>query len=485
MLFNSYIFIFLFLPVVLCVYFLLSRIFHGRLMNIWLLVSSLFFYGWGEAAHLPLLACSILANWLLGSAIRRTTERGQTHLAHAIFWIGICGNLALLCRYKYLDFFVQVFDRLLGLSLAFPHQALPLGISFFTITQILALVDCRAGNTKEHGLIPYAAFVSFFPHLMAGPILYHRPMMQQLMDENLHAPRSENLARGLALFILGLAKKLLIADSFIAPVTYGFTYAGALDFWQSWQTVLCYVLELYFDFSGYSDMAVGLARMMNINIPINFNRPFHATSVANFWQRWHISLTNAITACVYMPIVRHLRRPTFSKMLAASAFAFFLVGIWHGAGATFVIFALLQAVGLAVSQIWKHHHLPSTKLGNHVLMFLFIAVSFVFFRAPSLSAARDLLFGMIGRHGIHLPIGIAQAVNPSLTHLIQVSATLPGLPEWTFLTGILLVVFSPDANHLVERLTNCSYLAAALLAVLFLCCVMQLGQTSAFLYFQF
>ena len=485
MLFNSYIFIFLFLPAVLSVYFLLGRICHGKLTNFWLLVSSLSFYGWGEAAHLPLLVGSICINWLLGAAIRRTQKDGRERLMHAIFWGGICGNLLLLCWYKYLGFLVDTANQMLGLSLAFPHQALPLGISFFTITQIRALIDCRAGNVKEHGFISYAAFVSFFPHLMAGPILYHRPMIQQLMDEKLRSPRWENLSRGGSLFILGLAKKLLIADSFIAPVAFGFSHTAGLDFWQSWQTVLCYMMELYFDFSGYSDMAVGLARMMNIDIPINFNRPFHATSVANFWQRWHISLTNAITACVYMPIIRTFRKPTFTKMLGASAFAFFLVGIWHGAGWTFVVFALLQAAGLAVSQFWKHHHLPMTAIGAHVLTLLFVVASFVFFRAPDLHAAHDLLLGMIGHHGIHLPVGIAQAVNPSLAHPIQITSTLPGLPEWTLLFSLLLVAFSPDANQIVKRLTGSSYIAAILLAILFLLSILQMGQESVFLYFQF
>ena len=476
MLFSSIPFLFYFLPCVFVLYFLVPM----RWKNTVLLLASLFFYAWGEPKFVVFMLASIVQGYVLARLVEKyRADRGRAKL---FLTLSLVFSLGLLGYCKYADFFLSGFNALTGLHIPLLRVALPIGISFYTFQILSYVVDVYRGDVKaQRNFIDLAAYVAMFPQLIAGPIVRYSDIASQL-EHRTHS--LADVAAGARRFVLGLGKKVLLANVFYELIT-TFKASDDRSVLFYWLYAAACVLNIYFDFSGYSDMAVGLARMMNINIPINFNRPFHATSVANFWQRWHISLTNAITACVYMPIVRHLRRPTFSKMLAASAFAFFLVGIWHGAGATFVIFALLQAVGLAVSQIWKHHHLPSTKLGNHVLMFLFIAVSFVFFRAPSLSAARDLLFGMIGRHGIHLPIGIAQAVNPSLTHLIQVSATLPGLPEWTFLTGILLVVFSPDANHLVERLTNCSYLAAALLAVLFLCCVMQLGQTSAFLYFQF
>ena len=486
MLFNSYIFLFAFLPVTLAGYFLLGCTRRGRLANVWLLFASLVFYGWWNVHYLPLLILSILVNYVLSIAILHFRQQARIRAQRAAFWTGIVWNLALLGYYKYAGFLLGAVSSALGAHLPILHVILPLGISFFTITQILALVDCHTGVAKGHDFLDYALFVSFFPHLMAGPILYHRPMMQQFADASLRRPQAGNLSMGTALFILGLAKKLLIADSFIDPVAWGFSHAATLDFVQGWQTVLCYMMQLYFDFSGYSDMAVGLARMMNIAIPINFRHPFHATSVANFWQRWHISLTNAITACVYMPLVRALGKATFAHALIAAAVAFFLVGIWHGAGWNFVAFAALQSIGIAICQTWKHWHLPMASVLGHLLTLLFIAASFIFFRAPDLLTAKAMFGAVVGHHGAHLPVILADEVQPYFSAHIATVQSLPGLPIGVLVIALLFAAFGPDANDIVKKLEAHPRIPYAIaLSVIFLASVLCLSKESLFLYFQF
>lgn len=486
MLFNSYIFIFAFLPVVLAGYFVLGSTPWSRLANIWLVFASLFFYGWWNVCYLPLLVGSILVNYVLTGTVLHFRRQGQLGPQRVTFWTGILFNLVLLGYYKYMDFLLDAVNRALGMHLPLLDVILPLGISFFTITQILALIDYHEGIAKEHDFINYALFVSFFPHLMAGPILYHRPMMKQFADTSLRHPQVCNLAMGLSLFILGLAKKLLIADSFIAPADWGFSHAATADFLQGWQAVLCYMMQLYFDFSGYSDMAVGLARMLNIEIPINFRHPFHATSVANFWQRWHISLTNAITACVYMPIVRALGKMTFGRTLFAASVAFFIVGIWHGAGWNFVIFAALQSVGIIVCQTWKHFHMHIAAWLGRTLTMLFVLVSFVCFRAPDFFTIKAMLGAMIGRHGVALPAVIAEEMNPFFAADFPTSAGIPGLPLEMLCFALALVIFFPDANDIVRHIEKKPHaIYAVALAFLFLAAVFSMTKESVFLYFQF
>ena len=486
MLFNSYIFIFAFLPVVLAGYFVLGSTPWSRLANIWLVFASLFFCGWWNVCYLPLLVGSILVNYVLTGTVLHFRRQGQLGPQRVTFWTGILFNLVLLGYYKYMDFLLDAVNRALGMHLPLLDVILPLGISFFTITQILALIDYHEGIAKEHDFINYALFVSFFPHLMAGPILYHRPMMKQFADTSLRHPQVCNLAMGLSLFILGLAKKLLIADSFIAPADWGFSHAATADFLQGWQAVLCYMMQLYFDFSGYSDMAVGLARMLNIEIPINFRHPFHATSVANFWQRWHISLTNAITACVYMPIVRALGKMTFGRTLFAASVAFFIVGIWHGAGWNFVIFAALQSVGIIVCQTWKHFHMHIAAWLGRTLTMLFVLVSFVCFRAPDFFTIKAMLGAMIGRHGVALPAVIAEEMNPFFAADFPTSAGIPGLPLEMLCFALALVIFFPDANDIVRHIEKKPHaIYAVALAFLFLAAVFSMTKESVFLYFQF
>lgn len=460
MLFNSYQFIFLFLPVTLAGYFFLGRTCYSRLANLWLVLASLFFYGYWEISFLPLLIGSILVNYMLSGGILRGKRLNSPSQAKIFFITGLLFNLGLLGIYKYLDFFLENIN-LLGANFSLLHLILPLGISFFTITQILYLLDCYAGVAKEHDFLNYALFVSFFPHLLAGPILYHKPMMEQFSNSELRRLNWDNMASGLSLFIIGLAKKVIIADSFISFVAQGFNHPETLPMVTAWLTAIAYMMQLYFDFSGYSDMAVGLARMINIEIPLNFNAPYRAKSLIAFWQRWHISLTNAITACVYMPVLRSFKKISFPAMVFSSFVAFFVVGIWHGAGWTYVVFALLHSGGIVINHIWRHYHLwMPTRLGQLITLLVLI-IGQVIFRASDMHQAGQMLLAMTGAHGLY---------NGLHTPRILILA-------------VLLVAFAPTSNELSKR--QPSYVAAILLTAALTYSVSRLSSITEFLYFQF
>lgn len=463
MLFNSYEFIFLFLPAVLGGYFFLGKI-TDRGALVFLLLAGFFFYGHWDVRYLPLLLASILGNYLISLLILKKAPGRGRNLA---FLLGLCFNLGLLSYYKYLDFFLTVAGEAAGRNFPLLHPILPLGISFFTITQLLYLVDCRAGLVKETGLLRYSLFVSFFPHLLAGPILYHRQMMAQLSDKNCRRFSWENVSRGMALFIIGLGKKVLIADAFIGFVATGFGNAAQLHFIDAWLTAFAYALQLYFDFSGYSDMAMGLSRMLGYEIPVNFNAPYRAKSVIAFWQRWHMSLTGALTACIYMPLVRSFQKPGFWKMTLASAFTLFVVGLWHGAGWTYVAFAALQAAGVTTNHLWKKtgRSLPAPLA--HVLTLLFILVSLVIFRAPDLHTAKLVLSAMAASHAMLVPW-----------------EALKALPWQEMAAGALIVALAPPSQEFVKRM-GLKPIYALLLAAVFLFSVLHLYQISDFLYFQF
>lgn len=482
MLFNSYAFLLAFLPLALLGYFACGRFSGVRTANAWLLLLSLFFYSYWDVRYLPLLLVSIAGNYLLASAMLRAGDAGRRGWKRAAFAVGLLFNLGLLGYFKYLGFFIQIFDDL-GAGLTVPQVVLPLGISFFTITQLLYLYDCYAGARPEHRILDYALFVSFFPHLLAGPILYHRQMMRQFRDAALHVPDWHNLSAGLTLFLIGLLKKVVIADALSPYVGAGFSQTAGLSTIAAWLTLVSYALQLYFDFSGYSDMAVGLSRMMNFAIPVNFRTPYRATSLVNFWQRWHISLTNALTACVYMPCLRAFSRPDLRAVVVASFVTIFLVGIWHGAGWTFVVFALIHAVGVVCCHLWRRYGRPLPSVVGWLLTQGCFALSLVFFRAEDLSSARAMLAALCGLHGTVWPAKLAAAAQQ--TGLSLAAGDVPGaLPKAVFAVALGLVLFAPGSNELLPRLRPRWYVALAFVAggayVL-----LELTQPTEFLYFQF
>ena len=484
MLFNSYTYIFAFLPAAVLGYFALGRWAGISWANGWLVAASFFFYGYWNSAFLPLLACSILVNYAVSRGIVRCLEAGSKARARVLFALGMAFDMGSLCYYKYMDFIIENVNLLLGTDFALWHVLMPLGISFFSITQMVYLIGVHFyGDGKKYkNFIDYCLFVSFFPHLLAGPILYHKSMMKQFANEALHHPKAENFMRGLALFVIGLAKKVLIADELIEPVADGFFHAGEIAFFESWALAVCFCLQMYFDFSGYTDMAVGVARMMNLEIPVNFNKPFRAHNVSEFWSRWHMSLTTTITAYIYTPMLLWFGKVTLPRSMLALVVTMVVIGIWHGAGWTYVVFGAVQGVALCVNQIWKRQKrlcLPDSLC--YAMTLLFAASSCVMFRAESVAQALQVYRGMFGMRGFDWPFTIGggqlfKVLNAPGLHDLPLAVIFVGL--WIVLT------WDTESNEIVRRMKP-GAAWAVFLAALFVVSVLHFTQVTAFLYFQF
>lgn len=423
MLFNSYVFIFAFMPLALAGFHLLSHL--GRqAAATWLVLSSLIFYGAWNPQFVILLLISTSLNYAAAEAIATTQRRPL--LQTACLTIAIGANLATLVYYKYLASIVHSATGLGLIEGVTPNIVLPLGISFFTFTQIGYLVDTKQAVTKDRGFIDYILFVTFFPHLIAGPILHNREIMPQFGETATYRFSGENLAVGISIFVIGLGKKCLLADPISAAVGPGFDAASHLPLLAAWNVALCYSLQIYFDFSGYSDMAIGLARMFNVQFPLNFNSPYKATSIIDHWQRWHMTLSRYLGLYIYGPLALSITRWRANHGLgvtraaqrnpgAFAAMVMFptivtmgLAGVWHGAGTQFLIFGLLHGMYLTINHAfrllssgrarpqpdsWPRH---CSKL---LLTYLAVLVASIFFRAPSAGRALALLAGMIGLHG--------------------------------------------------------------------------------------
>ena len=442
MLFNSAVFIAGFLPVVLLGFFLLAGTGRQRLAGVWLTMSSLVFYGWWNPGYVPLLLGSMAFNYLLGGYLLKRPSR-------AMMVLGISANLLLLGYYKYTGFLVQTLDQAFGLGWSMHEIVLPLAISFFTFQQIAYLVDAHDGAVVEHDFLNYSLFITFFPHLIAGPITHHREMLDQFREPANFRPRMDNITVGITLFLLGLFKKVILADPLGERAAPAFAAAAAgidLSMHDAWAAALNYALQIYFDFSGYTDMAIGLGLLFGISLPANFDSPYKARNVIEFWSRWHMTLTRFLTAYVYNPIVLRVTRarmaagkpqPRRGKMTAGTFFALvayptvltmFISGVWHGAGWQFVVFGLLHGFYLVIAHGWRAFKVrQGWKLDSEVawhrgasvlLTFLCVVVAMVFFRAASVPAALEILSGMIGL-GHPVPVVDPFAPDPASRTLLQ------------------------------------------------------------------
>jgi alginate O-acetyltransferase complex protein AlgI len=433
MLFNSYSFIFLFLPVVLLGYFQLGR-FNPSFAAGWLALASLFFYGYWNPAYVGLLLGSIISNFAFGIWIAKAAVQHNARRKKHIFIFSIAANLLLLAYFKYANFFIGNINDVAGTQWSLGEIILPLGISFFTFTQIAFLADTYQGKVKEYNFIHYALFVTYFPHLIAGPILHHKEMMPQFAKRNVCYINWDNLSAGCSVFVLGLAKKVLIADSmalFSTPIFNNVASGGQPTLFESWIGVLAYTLQLYFDFSGYSDMAIGLSLMFNVRLPMNFNSPYKATSIIDFWRRWHMTLSRFLRDYLYIPLggSRNGKAQRYLNLMVTML----LGGLWHGAGWTFVIWGGLHGFYLMVNQAWRgfKQHLGWSdggrlaRLVSGALTFLAVVVGWVFFRADSFSSAITILHGMAGMNGISFPTSLENDLDRSFA-----------LYDWLFFLGL-------------------------------------------------
>ena len=414
MLFNSYEFIFVFLPVSFFIYFYLN---HKRLTTaskIWLVFASLFFYSWWNIVYLPLILTSVFFNYAIASAIVDRDELKKKYFSKkSLLQIGLVFNIGLLAYFKYADFFISNTNSLVNTDIGLLHLALPLAISFFTLQQIAFLVDSYEGLAKEKKFINYIMFVTFFPQLIAGPIVHHKEMMPQFVSIRNKAKNYKNIALGLFILSIGLFKKVVIADTFAIWATAGFDTATTLNLFEAWFTSLSYTFQLYFDFSGYTDIAMGAALLFNIKLPINFNSPYKATGIIDFWQRWHITLSRFVTTYIYTPLVKSFDNLNFHKAMVATFVTFLIAGLWHGASWMFVIFGGLHGLALVVNNYWKKTKIKINKILAWFITFNFVNITMVFFRAEEWDDAIKVLSSMFSLDNIMLP-NILESVLPFL-----------------------------------------------------------------------
>lgn len=484
MLFNSYSFIFFYLPIVLSGYFFFIKRGSLRTALSWLLIASLFFYGYWDYRFLALLLGSIFFNFAMGWLIHNAEEIWKRR---SLLLAAVGVDLALLFYYKYFSFFNETLRLLTGHTFSFEAAMLPLGISFFTFTQLAYLVDLYQGKANASDFLSYSLFVTVFPHLIAGPILHHKEMIAQFNAVGDVRRASDNFAKGIFLFVVGLAKKVLIADylaTLASPVFDG--PLEPLPFFHAWSIAITYTLQLYFDFSGYSDMAVGLGLLFNLHLPINFNSPYKADSMIDFWRRWHISLSIFLKDYLYIPLGGN-RNGEIAKM--RNLFLTMLLGgIWHGAGWTFILWGVCHGLFLVVNHLWRLSHISLPHLVYRGITLFAIILSWVLFRSPTVEMAFHIFKGMAGGYGVVLPVSFASSFSflmgfgVEFIHLEQLLFKGKDIVLLIFLWTA--VMFLPNSNEWKERFHLTRFSAPAC-ALVFVCVLLNLKEVSEFIYYQF
>ena len=506
MLFNSFIFIFCFLPITMLGFHLLGL--KGRRpVMAWLTFCSVVFYAVWNPVFVFFLLGSILVNYLVSIAIARAEENSS--LRRQILALGVALNLLALFYFKYL---YKTLLLLHALHLPVPtlhNILLPLGISFFTFTQISYLVDLAQGQAERQDLLSYLLFVTFFPHLIAGPILHHKEMMPQFAVGRRFQLVPADVSLGITWFLFGLGKKVLIADKLSGQADLAFAHAGSQTAASAWAGLIIYTMQLYFDFSGYSDMALGLARIFSIRFPLNFDSPYKATSVTEYWQRWHMTLTRYVTLYLYNPILLGIqrRRLASGKKISRKALAtvggftamvayptiitMLLTGLWHGAGLQFLLFGLLHGIYLTANQAWRHFRQrkkgvapePPTgplRMALRIGVYLQVSLALIFFRADSTHAAFAMLRDLLGGHGAgHIGSLLDGAFGLVLFPIVWF------MPNTQQILGEEPSTSAAPSSLLPKLRWSPNLAWGLVMAVLFFAILANLDHTSSFLYFQF
>lgn len=531
MLFNSYIFILVFLPTTFLGMYWLGRYSH-RLAALWLALASLTFYASWDSRFVLLLLASVAFNYGAGYWISLHRNANSQIKSRYTLIGAIAADLSLLGYFKYTNFFIASGNQLFGVHIPALDIILPLGISFFTFTQIAFLVDVYRGIAKEYSFVHYLLFVTYFPHLIAGPILHHKQMMPQFAKAATYRINTEHLAVGLTIFVLGLTKKVLIADhlaDYANPIFSAARDGQVLMLVEAWMGSLAYTLQLYFDFSGYSDMAIGLSLLFNIRLPLNFDSPYKATSIIDFWRRWHMTLSVFLRDYLYFPLGGN-RKGTLRRYINLMA-TMLLGGLWHGAGWTFIVWGGLHGLYLLINHGWREVKAELgwreggfiSQLAAGGLTFLAVVVGWVFFRSDNFTSAWNMLSGMAGMHGVSLPISFegrfsfVASTFPQIhlafnsfapaSHVSTIGWLIPiavGFASVWLLPNVnqIMVNYKPAWNDLYgERTTSVreqlhvarwmiwkpSTLNAVIGGILFFIILLSLGENtpSKFLYFQF
>ncbi len=477
MLFNSYVFMLAFLPLTLIVYFALGRLPERIQLNkLFLVLASFVFYGYNNPSYVPIIVCSILVNYALSQLMLRSEKKV---IRLPLMLLGLALNLGVLFYFKYHDFFAENINLAFGTKFSLYHLALPLGISFFTFQQLSYVIDSYRRTVPRYNILDYALFVTFFPQLVAGPIVLHSEIVPQFADVKNRRFNFDNFAPGLYAFALGLFKKVIIADTFGIAVEAGFAAAQGLNTIEAWLIAIGYTLQLYFDFSGYCDVATGVGLMFNIKIPLNFNSPYKSLNIREFWQRWHITLSRFLTSYIYFPLGGNRKGAlrTYLNLMVV----FLASGLWHGAGWLFLLWGLMHGAASVLYRIFKKPYDAMPRFLQWGVTFLFVVVAWVFFRATSMADATGVLSSMFSmnfgpvRDGIvsafELPGGILSRFN-----LIIMAA-------WYVLSLFACVFLRNTYEKTMDfkpTLINAFMTVALILYV-----TLSLSNVSVFLYFNF
>lgn len=461
MFFSSPVFLFAFLPITLLGYYLIGKTTNRRLAISWMVIASLVFYGFYNPFHLALILCSIAFNFAIGSALNNNSISAHSRL---LLLSGITINLLLLGYFKYANFFVDNVNIVFQSHFTINAIILPLGISFFTIQQIAYLVDIYRERLEKHNFIDYCLFIAFFPKIISGPIVRFNEIMPQIAGIHLPCVTKKNIAIGVTVVVFGLFKKVILADNLgiYADPVFSAVEGNQIGFFDAWIGALAYTFQLYFDFSGYCDMAIGIALMFGIRLPLNFYSPYKATSIVDFWRRWHITLSRFIRDYLYIPLGGNRRgfpRQIFNLLVVMA-----IAGLWHGAGWTFIIWGTLHGLYLSINHIWRRLTKKSGQLlENHIVWrtalsifvtFILVTVAWVFFRADTVTTAIDIFLGMIGINGLSLPVGLYDMLGvfgPSLKNIgvtfTEIITTSPISAFIWIITSLVICWFLPNVQE--------------------------------------
>lgn len=440
---------------------------------------------------MPLILSSILFNYLIGTTLSKSNEDNKiglnkTFSKKSILTFGIVCNLALLGYFKYTNFFLENFNGIFGSNIPLQHIILPLGISFFTFTQIAFLVDAYRNEVKEYDLVRYMLFVTYFPHLLAGPILHHKEMMPQFANPRNSVINYRNIAVGLFIFSIGLFKKVIIADTFAVWANAGFDTATTLNLFEAWATSLSYTFQLYFDFSGYTDMAIGISLMFNIKLPINFNSPYKALNIQDFWRRWHMTLSRFLRDYIYIPLggnkISSLR--TYVNLLAT----FVIGGLWHGAGWTFIFWGFLHGMALIIQRVWSNLGFKMWTWLAWFITFNFVNIAWIFFRAKEWEDAIKVLKGMVGLTGIVISDKFSKKLLFLNDYNFQFGTWLSNINgnnsfTWIGISLIFILLFKNSSQLKSSFRPNIKYFAFVLIILFYT--LSSFNKFSEFIYFNF
>jgi len=493
MLFNSYEFIFFFLPITLFGFHFIIQKGFKTLAIVWLVIASLFFYGWWNPAYLVLILFTITFNYSIGILLNKKIP--QKLNKKKILIIGIVVNLITLAYFKYANFFVENLDLILSSNITLHKIILPLAVSFFTFQQIAYLVDTYKGQTSENNFLNYCLFVTFFPQLISGPIVHHKEMMPQFTNKKNLKLQPSDLAVGISIFIIGLFKKVILADSIseYSSSTFELAEIGAtINFIDAWISSIAWTLQYYFDFSGYSDMAIGLARMFGIRIALNFNSPYKALSMIDYWRRWNITLSRFLRDYLYIPLGGNRNGPSKQKLNLMTTML--LGGLWHGASWTFVLWGGLNGLFLIINHYYRNYRKLKSGIGffQRVLIgwfFTFIcAVTLrVFFCATSVEGALSILSSMFGFSGQFNINDIDSKALIWIIFLLLIATIFPNTQQIMYRYKPAFETYKGEIKQIkyswLEWKPSIIWLFYSL--SLFIYSIINIGGSSKFLYFEF